>query len=49
MKINQRRKLRLFYIITEWKPIHYFACGLETPLRTTAKSKTYMNHDISQN
>ena len=25
---------KLFYIIIEWKLIHYFACGLETPLNT---------------
>ena len=31
-KIYQRWKMWLLQIIVRWKYIHYFACGLETPL-----------------
>ena len=38
----------IFHIVTEWKPIHYFACGLEIPLSRTAKPSIYTNHGFEK-
>ena len=38
--------MRLFHIVIEWKSVHCFECGLETPLNTTSKSSTYIDHSI---
>ena len=46
VEIDQWWELELLHIVIELKSIHYFACGLEIPLRTTTKSNTYMNHGI---
>ena len=41
-EMHQWWEIRLFHI--EWKFIHYFACGLETPIDRSTKPSTCMNH-----
>ena len=50
VKIYQWWKPWLLRIITGWKSIHYFACGLETPLNTTVLNlaRTWIMYKISR-